>query len=341
MTITAKKKITLLSALCAALLAAYILTFLFAPERSAARNALWTALDPSLTDDVRRIELTDNGETTVLENIEGNWFVNSDEGVYPALRQKAQDLLDALSGRGSYAVRSTSEASSERLLLTEDAARRLVLKDADGNALLDLLVGDMDATGKDIYLRLAGGREVRSGPDVFTSLFAGRSSWLDKRLFPDHDERGLGVRSVQRVVMVPPDKELLGDTSADAGTIHIELPDEGFTLVRSGAGWQFEDDGTEADTKEVETYLRTVLDCEANNFTSALSAADPVFTDASSGTITVETGDGARHVITSGPRLDGMYGAAVSGSPYVYLLMNWQIGQLFEKRRVFSPAGAN
>jgi hypothetical protein len=35
-----------------------------------------------------------------------------------------------------------------------------------------------------------------------------------------------------------------------------------------------------------------------------------------------------------------MYGATVSGSPYVYLLMNWQVGQLFEKRRVFSPAEA-
>ncbi|MDR1147259.1 MAG: DUF4340 domain-containing protein [Spirochaetaceae bacterium] len=328
MAFTYRNKIFILLGLCGALLLAYILTFVFDPENSAARQSLWTALDPKLKDEAQQIEL-DGEEKVELRRDKGRWFVNFEDALYPARQDKISDMLNTLSQRAAYPVRSRSEAAQEKLLLTGSEARRIRINGEDG-AILDLLVGAPDATLKEVYIRLSGSKEIRSGADVFSPLFGSRQSWYDLRLFPEHDAEGLTASSIQRVIAQPPRETPI---AANVEDVPDALPTEAFTLVRSGGGWKIENSDEIIDPRSVEAYLRGILNCEANDFTSALRANDPAFTLSSeiAGRLVLETGDGLRRIISIGPSFADKRCAAVSGSPYVYLLMEWQLNQIFEK----------
>jgi hypothetical protein len=317
-----KSKVIILSSLCGALLAAYILTFVFDPENSASRKALWTPLDPKLKELAHQIEL-DGDEKTLLVEKNGRWFVSFEDALYPALNDKVLSLLDTLSSRASYAVRSRSESAQEKLQLSAGTARRIVVSGEAGNTLLALLVGAPDATQKNVYIRLEDKNEIRSGEDVFSLFFVNRQGWYDLNLFPNSEVEGLTVGSVQRLAVKP---DYAGPDADDA------FAREGYTLSHSGGGWIIEDSGEDADTQGVESYIRGIISCRANDFTPALGANDAVFTNPSAGRLVMETGDGTRRIVTIGPQIAGKYSAAVSGSQYVYLLMDWQLDQLFKER---------
>jgi hypothetical protein len=333
-----KRKIIALSALCGALLLAYMLTVVFDPENRAVRGTLWTALDPKLRDEARRIELDgDGGEKVILMNKDGRWFVSFEDALYPARQDKVADMLDALTSRGEYPVRSRSEAAREKLRLSDGEARRVIVRGESGEALLDLLVGAPDAMLKDVYIRLEGGNEIRSGADIFSPLFGGRRSWYERHLFPEYGVNGLRASSVQRVITLPPPPEITHiSIEGEDGTLP-DLPAEGFTLLRSGSGWQFDGSDETLDGQAVEAYVRRIIESEADDFTAMPGANDAEFTDPAfpSGRLVLETGDGARRVITIGPRLFDKWSAAVSGSPYVYLLTARLLEQLFPQRDSF------
>ena len=331
-----KRKIIILSSLCGALLLAYILTFVFSPENSNARGTLWAALDPKLRDGARQIELAGDEKVTLMSR-DGRWFVSFEDSLYPALRNRADNLLDALTSRGSYPVRSRSQAARERLMLTGEEARRVIVRGDGGGELLNLLVGAPDAMLKDVYIRLEGSNEIRSGPDTFSRFFGSRQSWYELHLFPDRGVNGLNVGSVQRVITEPPPPEITHISVEGEGGDVPELPAEGFTLTRSGGGWQFEGPDEAVDGQAVETYIRRIIECEASDFTPMLGANDAEFTDPAfpSGKIILETGDGGRRIVTIGPKVIGKFSAAVSGSPYVYLLTTRQLEQLFQQRDSF------
>jgi hypothetical protein len=229
-------------------------------------------------------------------------------------------MLDTLASRGSYPVRSRSDAARERLRLTEEAARRILIRGEGGGVLLDLLVGAPDATSRNVYIRPDSSRDIRAGNDVFSPFLSGRLSWLDLRLFSGDDLNGLVASAVQRVTAWPP--------SETTGT-----PTESYTLSRNDGGWLLEDSGEAADTRTAEAYIRRVVGSRAYDFTSAMNANDPEFsgTATPSGRLMLELGDGTRRTVTIGPMFSDKYSAAVSGSRYVYLLMKWQLDQLFER----------
>ncbi|MDR2803850.1 MAG: DUF4340 domain-containing protein [Treponema sp.] len=308
-------KIIGLLVLCGALLLVYILTFVFDPEKSAARGAAWTALDPKSKEDVRQIEL-DGEEQIILVKNNGLWFVSFEDALYPARQNKALELLDTLTARGIYAVRSKSEAAQEKLMLTETEARRIIVKDEAGITLLNLLIGAPDATMKEVYIRLADSKEIRSGEDVFSRFTSKRQNWYDLRLFPDQDKDALNVSSVQRVIVQMPPPEIFDESE------NVDIFTGSYTLSRENGGWILQDSGKMANTQTVETYIRRILDCEAAGFTSAMGANDPEFMDPSfpAGKLILELGNGSRKTITVGPKIDEKYSVAVSGSKYVYLL---------------------
>jgi hypothetical protein len=332
-----KRKIIVLSALCGALLLVYILTFVFDPENNAARGTFWTALDPRLREDVRQIELEGNDNIT-LTGSDGRWFVNFEDALYPARENKVADMLDALTSRGSYPVRSRSEAAQERVGLTGEEARRIIVRDSSGNALLNLLIGDADAMLKDVYVRLEGSNEIRSSADIFSPFFGSRQSWYELHLFPDRGVSGLNSGSVQRLIMQPPPPEITHISIEGEEDDLPVLPEEGFTLVRNGNDWQFDGSDEALDGQAVEMYIRRIIECEANDFTPILGANDAEFTDPAfpTGKLVLETGSGTRRVVTIGPKLTGKFSAVVSGSQYVYLLTGRQLEQLFQQRNSFT-----
>jgi hypothetical protein len=89
----------------------------------------------------------------------------------------------------------------------------------------------------------------------------------------------------------------------------------------------------------VESFLRTILNAEADDFVPSLKTTDPVFDQ---GSIRLEMGDATELALNLGPVLeDSRRAASVSSSPYVYALADWTVKRLFRGKEEFalSPPG--
>jgi hypothetical protein len=316
-----KKKLTILLALTGFLGAVYVGALIFDPERVTTRDASYRWLDPALAERADRIEISrPGGEGLTLVRNGGGWFVSREGVEYPAKESRVEDLLRFFTSRASFPVRANSAASHERFGLTEDAAARIVIRAGPGAPLLDLLAGNGDALGRDLYLRKSSQDEVRSGEDRISSyLNSAPSSWYMLRLFPETGS--LGVDTVQRLtVALPP-----GPDGGEAGT---------FTLRRDGGNWVREDgDGAALDNLKVEGYIRAIIEAEGEDFVPDM--AEAVFTE---GSVTLFLGDGSARFIRLGPVLEsGSRSAEVSGSPYRYALAAWTVNRIFRDAAEFAP----
>ena len=313
-----KQKLTILLSLTGFLGAVYVGALIFDPERVNTRDASYRWLDPESAERADRIEISrSGGEALALARNSGGWFVSREGAEYPAKESRVEDLLRFFTTRASFPVRANSAASHERFGLTEEAAARIVIRGGPGVPLLDLLAGNGDALGRDLYLRRGGQDEVRSGEDRISSyLNSAPSSWYMLRLFPE--TASLGVDTVQRLVVVPP-------PDGEAGA---------FTLRRDGGNWVREDgDGAALDQLKVEGYIRAIIEAEGEDFVPDM--AEPVFTE---GSVTLSLGDGSTRFIRLGPVLEsGNRSAEVSGSPYIYALAAWTVNRIFRDAAEFAP----
>jgi hypothetical protein len=324
---TYNKKLAVLLAIIAALALAYTLGIVFEPERAGSRSAAYTWLDPKLADRIDRITISASGNVTELTRKNNEWFVLHNGSEYPARRLRVEDLVNLLTKRAPYPVRSSNAASHERLGLTEDAAARITVSGGGGApsggappvgaALLDLLVGQGDNTGREVYLRRQGQNEVRSGEDNFTAYVSGsRASWYKLRLFPESESGSLDVDGVQRFTVYTPGTS---ENGADAATR---------VFTRNGREWTFGGMNVkEADMSKVDAYLRGILTAEGDDFSDSVGPDDPMFKGSR---ITLELGNGEVRTIRLSPADEtGRRFALVSGSPHVYSLAGWTAERLF------------
>ncbi|MDR1803075.1 MAG: DUF4340 domain-containing protein [Treponema sp.] len=306
------KKIVILSALVAALAIIYVLTFVLDPANRRGTAFAW--LDPSSFDMADRIEIYGINGNTELVRRNNVWFFSAATAEYPVKQGRVEDLFAALSRKEPYPQRASSQEARERLGLTEDSASRIIIRGGAGLPLLDLLIGRAAAVGSEIYLRRGSWNEIYSGEDRFT-VFTDSSpiSWCDLRLFLN-DESGLAPYTIDAVQQADV-KPLDGDA---------------YVLRRRGAGWIIQgDEGAVLDTTKVDGWLRAVLEAEGDTF----SGGDISFAEAS---VTLWLGDGtSRTIQVSGPDADNSRKAAVSGSPYVYLLAEWNFNRLFRESSYF------
>ncbi|MDR2028068.1 MAG: DUF4340 domain-containing protein [Treponema sp.] len=320
-----KKKLLFLLSLVGLLSLVYIGTLVFEPERVNTRNASFVWLPPELQDQADGIEITGNGaEPLVLERRGGLWVVPVEGVDYPARQGRVQDLLGLLSKRGAYPVRAGSAASHERLGLTEDTADRILIRGGAGLPLLDLLIGHDTAAQNEIYMRKNGQDEVRSGETAVSSYIGGaRTAWYNLRLFPEGETQPLDITAIQRItVLAPPIAE--------------DSPAEPLVLSRNAAagGWTLEGGGdTPPDSQRIDSYLRSIVDAEGEDFIPSMGANDQVYNE---GRIVLEMGNGAARTIRVGPLIEGnRRSAVVSGSPYVYALAEWTISRIFRDGSYF------
>jgi len=306
------KKIVFLSALVAALAIVYILTFVLDPGNS--RSAAFSWLDSSNFDMADRIEIYGVNGNTELVRKNNAWFFSTGTVELPAKQGRVEDLFAALSRKDVYPLRASSQEARQRLGLTEDSASRIIVRGGAGLPLLDLLIGRAAAVGSEIYLRRGGWNEIYSGEDRFT-VFTDSSpiSWCDLRLFSNVGG-GLAPYTIEAVQQA--DIELSGG--------------EGFTLRRREATWIIPgDEGAVLDTTRVDGWLRSVLEAEGDTF----GEGDISFVEAS---VTLWLGDGtSRTIEVSIPDGDNYRKATVSGSPYVYLLAEWNFNRLFRESSYF------
>jgi hypothetical protein len=340
-----KKKVKILSVLLVLLSLAYTVSIFFDPGRIDERNARYAWLDVRLVPQADRIEIMRNGEEIVLLYRSGLWFAVENGREFPARQYRIEDLLQVLSTKAAYPVRARDASSYERLSLTEETASRIVIRGGAGIPLLDLLIGRGDAAGVEINLRKNGDNsEVRSGEDKLTAyVLSPRTSWYNLRLFPDAENSALNAGSVQRLrIYAPPSGD--ADTAdryaalLDGGNDHASALSENLVLTRNAGGWALGgESAAEADTPKAESYIRSVLEAEGENFNTELRPEDPAFYDAR---IELELEDGSIRTIRVGPADEqDRRNAAVSGSDYVYVLAGWTADRLLRDAGYFKKNG--
>jgi hypothetical protein len=317
-----KQKFIFLSGLAGLLALVYVLTLVFEPERAGRRSAAFTWIDPKIITQVENIRLSGPSGAVELAKKNGAWRVLHNGVDYPARQLRVEDFLGILSRRAAYPVRASTAAAQERLGLTEEAASRITLSAASGSPLLDLLAGQGDQTGREIYLRKAGQNEIRSGEDLFSGyISSARTSWYNLRLFPESEDGTLDADAVQRLTVYPP--------AGEGG----ENPAEPRIFSRSGNGWTVS--GIEAantDTTKVDAYIRGILNIEGEDFSES-PPEDAAFDDAR---LVLEMGDGSIHTLRLGNADESNRRPALaSGLPYVYSLAGWAVDRLFREAPSF------
>jgi hypothetical protein len=317
-----KKKIRILIISAALLALVYSLTLFFDPDRVNARNASFTWLPRGARDEADRIEIIHGDEKLDLVFTNGAWYALLDTLEIPVKQGRVDDLFRLLGTRGAFPRRGSSAASHGELGLGNDAAR-LVIR-GPGIPLLDVLVGNDDPSGKEVFLRKTGENEFRSGDKLIASYVkGGRSSWYDLKLF---EEKSPDLVQRVRVNFTGPE----GITT--------------YGIVRSGEAWILDGASIPLDRDTVEIWIRGILEAqgedivlpgsfgEAGAFTGAETADGgeaPALSP--SGSITVELGDGSSlslQIDAAGE--DGKSPAAVTGKPYLFILPQWTVSRLLQ-----------
>ena len=312
---TYKKKAAVLSAIVVILAVVYILSFVLDPANRKSKAFAW--LEKQFLVMADRIEISGMNGKSLLVRKNDIWFFSSENAELPVKQGRVEDLFTVLSSPQVYPLRASSSEARERLGLGEDSSSRIIVSGGAGLPLLDLLVGGGDALKREVYLRRAGWNDIYSGEDQFTYYTDAKpSSWYDLRLFSSNPENEASLNP--------------GYDSIDAvQQAEVTLPEsEPFMLRRSGNGWIMP--ASEAlDATRIEGWLRSVLEGEADDFGSIA----PETIEAS---ITLWFGDGSMRTIEAG-FLDENKNRSVriSGSPYTYVLGEWNYSRLFREMSYF------
>jgi hypothetical protein len=307
-----KKKIAILGITAIVLALIYSLTLVFDPERINTRNAAFTWLPAGARDEADRIEITRGEQKLALVLESGKWFalfvVGGQELEVPVKQGRVDDLFRLLNTRGAFPRRGSSAASHGDLGLGADAAR-LVIRGGAGLPLLDLLVGNDDSSGREVFLRNYGEDVFRSGDRLISSYVKGeRTAWYDLKLFTD-----ASVDLVQRV------------------RIRLNGPEgtEEYSIIRGGENWTFEGDALSLNKEKVETWIQGILESQGEDF---------LYPDnfIPAGTISVELGNGAVFSLQIGQSgEDGKSPALVAGNAYGHVLPQWAVTRILRERTYF------
>jgi hypothetical protein len=295
-----KKKIIYLLSLIAVLALLYAGSLVFSPERSNNKDASYTWLDPNLAWKADRI--TVNTEELKLELVKkrDGWFVLHNGSEYPARRLRIEDFISIFTSRSSWPVRASSVSSHAKFGLESGASSRLTVY-GENSVFLDILFGDNDKTGREIYVRRFADNEVRSGDNMFVSYIDGTAaSWYNLRFFPGSEDGKISLEDVQR----------------------LSLYNEGETVIFTRANRIWEVSGVNnPDMASIEDYISIVLSSEGDDFLDSVSSNDPALNYSR---IVIEFGSGKISTIrvSAADEVNRRF-AHVSGSDYIYAIPLW------------------
>lgn len=308
-----QRKVQILSGLVLLLSLLFIGTFLFSPDTRAVREATGVLIDKQQSEKLTKIDIQRPGlpEFTLIKRT-GQWYARRDAKEYPVKNERVADFLKPFSKPSVFPTRASTIQAHERLGLSDQTAVRVRMwHDEHEGPTLDLYFGDMDATGKEIYFRLANQNEVKSAEDLFSSyLQSSPQSWYDLRLFPQSNGQSMTPELVQKITWKVDNKD-------------------SFSIQRSSTSqWFGFGNGLESkeiDTRKVEAFLRDLIGATGDDFADSLQNTSNVLEVL----ITLELGDGrSKKVSILSDPITKIHAASVTDTPYTYLLSEWQYNQL-------------
>jgi hypothetical protein len=308
---TYKKKIIYLSALIAVLALLYTGSLVFNSERSNNKNASYIWLDPKFARKIDRIILNTEELKLELFKKKDDWFVLYNNSEYPARRARIEDFISIFSSRSAWPVRASEASSHARFALERDAPRLSMY--GENAVYLDILFGNNDKTGREIYVRKFGNDEVRSGDNTFVFFINGTAaSWYNLRFFPESENGKISVEDVQR----------------------FSLYNEGETVIISRANRSWEVSGVNnPDMKKIEDYISIVINSEGDDFLDSVSSNDSRLNHSR---IVIEFGNGKISTIRiSAADEDNSRFAHISGSDYIYTIPLWVSARILRNAASF------
>jgi len=298
--VTYKKKIICLSSLIAVLALLYTGSLVFNPERSNNKNASYTWLDPKLAGKVDRIVINLQEQKIELLRKNNTWFALYNGSEYPARKARIEDFISIFATRSAWPVRASDASSHWKFGLEGETSSRLTIY-GENSVYLDILFGDNDKTGREIYVRRFGNDEVRLGDNTFISYIDGTAaSWYNLRFFPESEDGKISLQDVQR----------------------LSLYNEGETVIFTRTNRNWEVSGVNnPDMKKIEDYISTVLNSEGDDFLDSVSSNDP---ELNHSRIVIEFGNGKISTIrvSKADEVNRRF-AHVSGSNYIYAIPLW------------------
>ena len=309
-----KKRLIYILSLIGALAVVYLASFIFDPELAGTRSASYVWLDSKLAGRTVKIVISKKEDTVEIVKNNNRWFVLRDNMEYPARQLRVEDFIGILTSRKAWPVRSSSASSHERLGIGANAAARITLY-GENSTLVDLLLGNEDVTGREIYIRKYGQNEVRSGENLFSSYLTGSvAGWYNLKLIPESEDGKVAVDSVQRLSVYGPQSTQVFSRKNRTWTV---------------SGLQI----ANPDQASIDGYVRAVLNIEGDNFGDFIANSDQKF---SYGSLVLELGNGSVKTIrVTDADESGRRFARVEGSDYVYSLAPWAAQRLFRNAQDF------
>jgi hypothetical protein len=305
-----KKHLYILLIIIAVLTLTYAASLVFDPQTRSARQASYVWLDSKAAEKINRITINTPDSVKELVKHGSQWFVETDNKTYPARQLRIDDFIVNFTKRASWPVRSSSASSHERLGLTEGAGTRVRLM-SDNNIILDVLIGGTDITGNEIYLRKNGQNEIRSGTANIRSYVSGPvTGWYNLRLIPESEDSKFD--NVQRVSVYGQEQIFFTRKNREwtiAG-VTVQNPDQG----------------------AVDSYIRTILNTEGDDFNETIAVYDNMFNHSS---IVLEFGNGNVKTIKISDADEQGRRFATNETEYVYSIPAWSAQRLFKSTADF------
>ena len=308
-----KNKVIFLLSIIGILALLYAGSFIFSPEKSNKRIASFVLLDHNQSSGIDKIVINTHEQEYELLNKNQDWFISLDGIEFPARALRIEDFISVFTKRDSWPVRANSASTHASFGLDSTEADRIILYNGN-NALLDVLVGYGSAFGSEVSIRKYAQNEVRSGDSrVRTYISSPVSSWYDLKLFPEEDGKTWSADSVQQLTVINDDGEQQ-------------------VFNRQNRAWQVSN-VSNPDNTMIESYIRTVLNTEGDNFIGLISNTEdfPAFAR-----IIVEFGNGKIETVHfSPPDESGNRFAYVYGKEYLYSVPAWSGNRLFREASSF------
>jgi len=310
--VTFKNRFIFLVSAITLLVLAYTASYIFSAERGNAASAQYVWLDRKLAANTDKIVINTGLQTVELLKRDNSWHVLNNGILYPARNTRIEDFIGIFTKKSAWPVRSSSASSHDKFGLISEKSSRVTVY--GGNAvILDLLLGDSDITGREIYLRKFANNEVRSGENDIVSYVNGPvNNWFNLALIPE--SRETGIDSVQRL------------TVYNNGETQV--------FSRNNREWTVSGINVEnPDFNSIENYIRTVLNTEGDNFADSVNPNDPIFNKSR---IIFEFGNG-KVITVRLSELDetNRSFASVSGSEFVYSVPSWVTARIFRTAKEF------
>jgi hypothetical protein len=313
-----QRKVLILAVCIAVLAGTYILGLVFSPARVGRREAeapLIAGFERQQRDAVAEIRIRSEEGQRILLKKGDSWILPGAEKEYPASATRIDALLDFISDLARTRVVTDNPEAWAEFQVGEEAAKRILLLDAAGDELTEIIVGESAVGGGNNYVRLGGSNETLLTNRSFDYyLNVQERFWAYLRIFPE-DLEGQGIMRITVDGSLPFEEQ---DSDALSYTLVLS---SGQPKVWTVAGRS----EVQLDNSKVDLLANNLADLEGSEFAHGVGDQESGLADPAA-RILISTVDGKDYRLMVGAEAgDEQYYVALEDGDFLYKVAQWRI----------------